>query len=79
MKWFYFLFIGTADTLRNGVTTQTPNHNRAQNLQENKATAQNRKNNNINTQRVLQESWDWYDSCYMRERNKGKPKGDHSM
>lgn len=74
-----FFFIGTADTLRNGVTTQTPNHNRAQNLQENKATAQNRKNNNINTQRVLQESWDWYDSCYMRERNKGKPKGDHSM
>lgn len=71
--------VGTADTLRNGVTTQTPNHNRAQSLQENKATAQNRKNNNVNTQRVLQESWDWYDKCYMRERNKGLFTADQKL
>ena len=64
-------FIGEQDTLRNGANTQTQNHNRIQNLDESQNTAQNRKNNAVQQNRVLQETWDWYDKCYNRERNAG--------
>ena len=30
-----------------------------------------RKTNNLNTARGLQESWESYDQCYIRERNQG--------
>ncbi|KAK3102065.1 hypothetical protein FSP39_008504 [Pinctada imbricata] len=71
--------VGDRDTLRNGVTTQTPDHNRAQSLTETEAQRNQRKNNNVKTNRALQESWDWYDKCYMRERNKGLFTADQKL
>ncbi|XP_078594985.1 protein DD3-3-like isoform X2 [Branchiostoma floridae x Branchiostoma japonicum] len=62
---------GTQDTLRNGRTTQTQDHTPATNLQETRAQSNNRKNNNVKTDRALQEPWQWYDKCYNRERNEG--------
>jgi hypothetical protein len=57
--------------MRNGVTTQTQDFNRAQNLNEDEAKATRRKNTAVKDNRGLQETWEWYDACYMRERNKG--------
>eukprot|EP00058_Branchiostoma_floridae_P021203 XP_002606693.1 hypothetical protein BRAFLDRAFT_72540 [Branchiostoma floridae] len=62
---------GTQDTLRNGRTTQTQDHTPANNLQETRAQSNGRKNNNVKTDRALQEPWQWYDKCYNRERNQG--------
>lgn len=56
-----------ADTLRNGVQTNTqdytkPNKNNA---------GVDRSNQNAKTARGLHEPWSWYNKCYLRERNKG--------
>lgn len=65
---------GTSDTYRNGVKTQTQNYNKPQSLKETKAARDKRKTDAVDQTKVLQESWDWYDKCYVRERNKGKLK-----
>lgn len=68
---------GTDNTLRNGVQTQTQNYNRPQSLTETKAQTSNRKN--VQAQRVIQEPWEWYDKCYVRERNKGLFTADQKL
>lgn len=60
------------DTLRNGNNrgTQTyasPTFNNPSASNDN-----TRRNNNVRTDRGLHESYDWYDACYTRERNKGE-------
>ena len=60
------------DRLRDGLNTQTQQHSRIQNLDESPNQANGRKNGDVNTERCLQETWDWYDKCYNRERNAGE-------
>lgn len=62
---------GTDNTLRNGVETQKQDYSLPQSLTETVSDKNNRKNNNVKSERGLQESWEWYDNCYIRERNKG--------
>lgn len=64
--------IGDDDTIRNGENTNTQNHQPRNNENENQQAAANRKNNNVQANRFLQEQWEAYDACYIRERNAGK-------
>ncbi|CAG5125431.1 unnamed protein product [Candidula unifasciata] len=57
----------TADTLRNGVTTDTQGYTKP----NNNNIAADRKTTDVNDKRGYHESWDWYNKCYLRERNKG--------
>ena len=59
------------DTIRNGRITLTQDYGRIQNLNENQQQANSRKSNNVRSDRVLHETWEWYDKCYNRERNRG--------
>ncbi|XP_022106441.1 protein DD3-3-like isoform X1 [Acanthaster planci] len=70
---------GDDDTIRNGRTTQTQNHQRINNLNENQNQANNRKNNAVRDDRGLHETWDWYDKCYNRERNMGLFTADQKL
>ena len=56
--------------LRNGVNTGTQNY---QSGQDGETFAQytNRRTNNVAVNRGLHETFDYYDDCYFRERNKG--------
>ena len=56
--------------MRNGVNSATNNYQNAK-KNENEQSANNRKNN-IDRDRGLQEPWEWYDKCFVRERNKGE-------
>lgn len=66
---------GTEDTkhftFRNGVQTNIQNYNKPNNPNESKAAMKNRRKNAVSRSRGLHESWDWYNKCYIRERNKG--------
>ena len=64
-------FLLGKDQFRDGTATNTQDHTRAQKLTETKAKIIQRKNNNVKANRVIQEPWEWYDKCYLRERNKG--------
>lgn len=68
---YIVLLTGTDDTLRNGVETNIQDYSPPSSLAETKAQKNSRKSNNVKSKRVIQEPWDWYDSCYRRERNKG--------
>lgn len=70
---------GTADTLRNGQRTETQTYNRPQNLQETEQTTINRKNNAVQQEEAIHEPWDWYDKCFVRERNKGLFTADQNL
>jgi len=62
------------DKIRPGTDTNTQNHNRLNGNQVNTETLnqkENRKSNNVQENRGLNEPWEWYDKCYNRERNKG--------
>lgn len=72
LQGFQFSFIGTADTLRNGQRTDTQAYKRPQSLTETQAQTTARKNNAVQQEEVLQEPWEWYDKCFVRERNRGR-------
>ena len=65
------------DCLRNGVQTGTQTFNSLPNrnaiYQETPAQYTTRRNNNIQQNRGLHESYDFYNDCYMRSRNLGEP------
>ncbi|XP_060076266.1 protein DD3-3-like [Ylistrum balloti] len=61
---------GTDDTLRNGAQTNTQEYQPPNNLDETMRQKNNRKNQNVKSSRVIQEPWEWYDYCYIRQRNK---------
>ncbi|ESO96629.1 hypothetical protein LOTGIDRAFT_202874, partial [Lottia gigantea] len=69
----------TEDVLRNGVVTNTQDYNRPPNSNYNLANRNSRKNNNVKADRGLQESWDWYEECFVRERNKGLFTADQNL
>ncbi|CAL1539912.1 unnamed protein product [Lymnaea stagnalis] len=56
-----------ADRLRNGVVTNTQDYTKPtkDNLMN------DRKSTDVKENRGLHEKWDWYNKCYLRERNKG--------
>ncbi|BFZ08632.1 hypothetical protein BsWGS_11671 [Bradybaena similaris] len=56
-----------ADTLRNGVTTDTQVYTKPP---KNNVLG-SRKNTDVKADRGLHEPWDWYNKCYLRERNAG--------
>lgn len=61
--------------MRPGVNTQQQDHTALNANQLNTETfgqKLGRKNNNVNVQRGLDEPWEWYDKCQIRERNKGE-------
>lgn len=70
---------GTADTLRNGQKTDTQAYNRPQSLTETQAQTTARKNNAVQQEEVLQEPWEWYDKCFVRERNRGLFTADQKL
>ena len=65
------------DRLRDGLNTQTQDYTRLADdtLQANQA----RKQNDVKLDRVLQESWEYYDNCANRNRNKGLFTADQSL
>ena len=56
--------------MRNGVTTASQPFTSPTSLTENQAKA-NQRRNVVKQDRGLQEGWEWYDKCYVRERNQG--------
>ena len=61
------------DQLRNGQDTNTQAYSdNGRKDKETEAQYTSRKNNNVKETRVYHESWEWYDSCKQRDRNKGK-------
>lgn len=64
---------GDVNTLRNGINTNTPKFTAAKKKDtETQAQYEQRKTGNMDSSRGLHESWEWYDKCNRRERNKGK-------
>jgi len=58
-------------TLRNGKETNTQDYTETNDQDEAQGKLRGRRNGNVKATRGLQESWEWYDACYKRERNKG--------
>ena len=71
-----FFYVTAADsvTLRNGKETNTQDYTETNDQDEAQGKLRGRRNGNVKATRGLQESWEWYDACYKRERNKGKAK-----
>ncbi|XP_059178656.1 protein DD3-3-like [Physella acuta] len=57
----------TVDSMRNGVTTNTQDFTKPTKT----TLGSERKTKDVKTDRGLHEPWDWYNKCYIRERNKG--------
>ena len=62
----------TGDSVRNGINTNTPNFKASNNKQESSASYKQRKKGNVDVNRGMHESWEWYDKCRRRERNQGR-------
>ena len=63
------------DHLRNGLSRNTQDY-KATNKKsdETQNDYEGRKGRDVKSDRGLHESWEWYDKCRRRERNKGKSK-----
>lgn len=59
--------------MRDGTSTSTMQYTKPPNT-ETESQLNTRKENDLNTERGLQESWESYESCYLRERNYGRLK-----
>ncbi|XP_055882286.1 protein DD3-3-like isoform X2 [Biomphalaria glabrata] len=65
------------DYIRNGVETTTSQYTKP--TKDTFADTKNRKSNDVKIGRGLHEPWDWYDKCYLRERNKGLFTADQKL
>ncbi|XP_013392122.1 protein DD3-3 [Lingula anatina] len=73
-------FEGNAkDRLRDGLNTNRQDYARPRSNLESRSAFQSRKNNNVKDNRVLFETFDWYDKCFVRERNKGLFTADQNL
>ena len=66
-----FLYVELKEQIRDGTSTSKMLHTKAAKVTETEQSAKNRKKGDLDVARGLQESWESYDKCYMRERNKG--------
>ncbi|XP_076469495.1 protein DD3-3-like [Babylonia areolata] len=66
---------GGPDTFRNGKETTTAKYTKPTSMTD----AGTKKSGDVNRNRGLHESWDWYNKCYMRERNKGLFTADQNL
>jgi len=65
---------------RDGVNTERQEYTQPQNeAQLSPITDFDRKDNNVVLERGLHESWEWYDGCYRRERNRGLFTADQNL
>jgi len=70
----------TAEKVRDGRNTNTPNYQNSRGERETQAQFEARKRNGINAgDRVLQEPFEWYDKCKQRKRNKGLFTADQNV
>ncbi|KAL4227006.1 hypothetical protein ACF0H5_014982 [Mactra antiquata] len=65
--------------MKDGTSTNTMEYTPPPNMDETKAAVNNRRNGNLDTSRGLQESWESYDACYVRERNAGLFTADQKL
>lgn len=63
---------GGLDSFRNGKKTTTAKYTKPRNVNEAKSDKTARKTGDIDRDRGLHESWDWYNKCYTRQRNQGE-------
>ena len=68
------LCLDLKEQIRDGTSTTKIAHTKATKVTETEQQAKNRKNGDLDVTKGLQESWENYDKCYMRERNKGEYK-----
>jgi len=65
--------------MRDGVTTNRQDYTNPNNGNLNEANRLQRKNNNVDEEEGYMESWEWYDECYRRERNRGIFTADQNL
>lgn len=65
-------------TLRNGQNTNTQNY-QTPSVGQGSANDDENRRNQVDVTRGLHESFDWYDACYTRERNKGLFTADQNL
>ncbi|KAK3607200.1 hypothetical protein CHS0354_008884 [Potamilus streckersoni] len=68
-----------ADMLRDGVETITQDYSKPYSLVESEVQKNIRKIYSVKLSRGLQEKWEWYDNCNLRERNKGLFTADQQL
>ncbi|EDQ91091.1 uncharacterized protein MONBRDRAFT_31750 [Monosiga brevicollis MX1] len=64
---------------RDGVTTNRQEYDQFANTAETVGQRQNRFNGDVRADRGLHETWEWYDECYRRERNRGLFTADQNL
>ncbi|XP_060579853.1 protein DD3-3-like [Ruditapes philippinarum] len=67
------------EQIRDGTSTQTMEYTPPAGMDETKAQVITRKNGALDTSRGLQEAWEMYDDCYVRERNLGLFTADQNL
>ena len=60
------------ETLRNGINTNTPKFTASKKADETENEYKARKAKDMDQNRGMHESWEWYDKCRRRERNQGE-------
>lgn len=70
---------GDRRRMRDGTTTNRQDFSNPANNQLTEADRGNRKDGDVKTDRGYMESWEWYDECYRRERNRGLFTADQNL
>lgn len=66
------MILGLTVTLGNGVDTKAQGYTPPPSLTQSQDQYIRRRSGDFNNDYGLHEPWEWYDKCYVRERNKGK-------
>ena len=64
--------VQSLETLRNGINTNTPKFTASRKADETENEYKARKAKDMDQNRGMHESWEWYDKCRRRERNQGE-------
>ena len=64
--------VQSLETLRNGINTNTPKFTASRKADETENEYKARKTKDMDQNRGMHESWEWYDKCRRRERNQGE-------
>lgn len=71
--------VQTLETLRNGINTNTPKFTTSKKADETENEYKARKAKDMDQNRGMHESWEWYDKCRRRERNQGLFTADQKL